>query len=242
MKLWVTVCLASLQLTGVPASTAPAGAHSKFDAHRLKTGTFIYRDTSDNGDVGQSKVTVEKIPGANTYSFSTVVSGKFSQRWRAVTTSGFDPISANLSFGEGSGTPVFNLNYTTGRVTGFVVDRKGPTAGTKRPVKDVVPKGIVDQRLDWAAVTASNLKSGGAFEFDVYDPSTGISHVVVRIGQVQALLVPAGELETFPVTYEIKKRTATECYRLFVSKEEPRILVREEFPDGTQSDLASSAP
>lgn len=226
----------------VPASTAPANAHSKFDAHRLKTGTFIYRDREDKGDIGQSKVTVEQTPGANTYSFSTVVSGKFSQRWRAVTTSGFDPISANLSFGEGSGAPAFDLKYAADRVTGFVVDRKGPRAGTKRPVKDAVPRGIVDQRLDWAAVTASNLKSGGAFEFDVYDPSSGISHVEVRIGQVQALRVPAGEFETFPVLYEIKRRTASERYRVFVSKEEPRILVREEFPDGTQSDLASIAP
>jgi len=185
---------------------------------------------------------VEQIPGANTYSFSTVVSGKFSQRWRVVTTSGFDPISANLSFGEGSRTPAFDLNYAAGQVTGFVVDRKGPTGGTKRRVKDAVPRGIVDQRLDWAAVTASDLKAGGAFEFDVYDPSSGISHVEVHVGEVQSLAVSAGDFETFPVIYEIKKRTASDRYRVFVTKEEPRILVREEFPDGTQSDLASIAP
>lgn len=242
MKLWLMVCLVFLESTGVPASTAPANAQSKFDAHRLKTGTFTYRDREDKLDVGQSKITVEQIPGANTYSFSTVVSGKFSQRSRAVTTSGFDPISANLSLGEGSGTRAFDLKYAAGRVTGFVVDRKGPRAGTKRPVEDVVPRGIVDQRLDWAAVTASNLKADGAFEFDVYDPSSGVSHVEVHIGRVQELRVSAGEFETFPVIYEIKKRTASESYRVFVSEEEPRILVREEFPDGTQSDLASIAP
>ncbi len=242
MKLWLMVCLLSLQLTGVPTSTAPANAHSKFDAHRLKTGTFIYRDSEGQGEIGQSEITVEQISGSDTFSFSTAVSGKFSQRWRAVSTPGFAPISASLSLGEGAGTPAFDLKYGPGRVTGFVVDRKGPTAGTKRPVNDVVPRGVVDQRLDWAAVTASDLKSGGAFEFDVYDPSLGISHVAVRIGQVQVLRVPAGEFETFPVTYEIKKRTATESYRVFVSKEEPRILVREEFPDGAQSDLASIAP
>jgi hypothetical protein len=242
MKLWMMVCLASLQFTGVPGSTGPANGHSKFDAHRLKRGTFSYRDRQDKGDIRQSKITVEQIPGANTYSFSTVVSGKFSQRWRVVTTSGLDPISANLSFGEGSGTPAFDLNYAAGQVTGFVVDRKGPTGGTKRRVKDAVPSGIVDQRLDWAAVTASNLKTGGAFEFDVYDPSSGISHVEVHIGEVQSLAVSAGDFETFPVVYEIKKRTASDRYRVFVTKEEPRILVREEFPDGTQSDLASIAP
>lgn len=245
MKLWLMVCIASLPLTGVPAipaSTAPASAGLKFDANRLRTGTFIYRDWEAKRDIGQSKVAVEQIPGTNTYSFSAVVSGKFSQRWRAVTTSSSDPISANLSFGEGSGTPAFDLNYVAGRVTGFVVDRKGLTAGTKRHVKDLVPRGIIDQRLDWAAVTASDLKSHGGLEFDVYDPFSGISHVDVHIGQVQALRVPEGNFETIPVIYEIKKRTASERYRVFVSKEEPRILVREEFPDGTHSDLASIAP
>lgn len=121
---------------------------------------------------------------------------KFSQRWQAVTTSSFDPISANLRFGDGVGTHAFELNYTSGRGTGFVVERKGSAAGTKRPVDDAVSRGIVDQRVDWAAATASDLKSGRAFEFNVnvYDPSLGVSHVLVRLGQVQSARVPAREL------------------------------------------------
>jgi hypothetical protein len=117
--------------------------------------------------------------------------------------------------------------------------RRQELSGPRRTLSQLASS---TKRLDWAAVTASNLKAGGAFEFDVYDPSSGISHVEVRIGQVQTLRSPAGEFKTFPVSYEIKKRTATESYRVFVSKEEPRILVREEFPDGTQSDLDSIAP
>lgn len=236
----LSLCLGFFLLSGALASTTPAHSQLSFDARRLKTGTFVYRDVQGTADVGNSEITVERISGTDIFRFSNVVTGKFSQHWQAVTTSSFGPISANLSFGEGAGTPAFDLNYSSGRVTGFVVNRKEHTAGTKRLINDAVPRGVVDQRVDWAAVTGSDLKPGRTFEFNVYDPSLGISHVLVRIGNVQHVRVPAGAFETYAIVYEIKKRTGTETYTVFVSKEEPRILVREQFPDGTESDLAST--
>jgi hypothetical protein len=211
----------------------------KFNANRLKTGTFVYRDIERDRDVGHSEISVEEIPSSGNFRFSNVVTGDFSQRWEAITTSRFDPVSASLSFGEGAGAPAFDLNYHSGRVTGFVADRKGPTAGTKRPVNDSVPDGVVDQRLDWAAVSTVHVKSGGHFEFNVYDPAIGVSHVHVRIGHVESVRVPTGQFKVYPITYEIDKRTGTETYKVFVTKDEPRILVREEFPNGSVTELVS---
>jgi hypothetical protein len=102
------------------------------------------------------------------------------------------------------------------------------------------PGDIVDQRVDWAAVSASNLEPGQEFEFDVYDPSLGVSHVVVRAGAAQSITVPAGLFKVFRAIYEINKRTGVEKYQVFVTTAEPRMLVREEFPDGTASDLVST--
>jgi hypothetical protein len=209
-----------------------------FDARRLKTGTFVYRDREGSKDLGRSQISIEEIPSSGNFRFSNVVTGKFSQRWVAVTSSTLDPVSASLSFGEGDGSPAFDLTYSSGRVRGFVVDRKGPTAGTSRSVNAVVPADIVDQRVDWAAVSASGLQPNREFEFDVYDPSLGISHVLARVGQVQSIRVPVGEFETYPVTYRIEKRTGNETYKVFVSKDEPRMLIREEFPDGAVTDLS----
>jgi hypothetical protein len=218
-----------------PALNQPA----KFDVHRLKTGTFRYSDVERGQNMGESQIGIEQIAGSGDFRFSNVTTGKFSQRWVAVTTPTFAAISANLSFGAGTGTPAFDLAYTSGRVTGFVVDRKGPTAGTKRPVNDSVPSTVVDQRIDWAAVSASDFQSNPDFEFEVYDPAIGISHVFAKSGPLQSVRVPAGEFQVYPITYEIRKRTGNETYKVFVTKQEPRMLVREDFPDGSESDLAA---
>jgi hypothetical protein len=210
----------------------------QFDASRLRTGTFVYRDVRGDQEIGRGEISVKKLPGTENFSFSDLETGEFSQRWTAITTTSFHPISAKLSFNEG--LPVFELTYTTDRVTGFLVKSKGPGAGSRRSIDDKVPGDIVDQRVDWAAVSASNLEPGREFEFDVYDPSLGVSHVVVRAGAAQSITVPAGRFKVFRATYEINKRTGVEKYQVFVTTAEPRMLVREEFPDGTASDLVST--
>ena len=216
--------------------------HVRFDARRLKAGTFTYRDLDGRGEVGKSEITVQEIESSGNFRFSNISTGEFSQRWEAIATSGFDPISARLSFGEGTGMLVFDLKYSSGRVTGFKLDRKGSVTGTMRPVADMVPPGIVDQRIDWAAVSASDLESGREFEFDVYDPGIGLSHVLARVGGVELTQIPAGRFDTYRVTYQIAKRTGAESYQVLVSRNAPHILVRENFPDGSVSELVAVIP
>lgn len=211
---------------------------AQFDASRLRTGTFVYRDVRGDQEIGRGEISVKKLPGTENFSFSDLETGEFSQRWTAITTTSLHPISASLSFGDGP--PVFDLAYTSDRVTGFVLKQKGPDAGSRHSINDKVPESIVDQRVDWAAVSASNLEPGREFEFDVYDPSLGVSHVVVRAGAAQSITVPAGLFKVLRATYEINKRTGVEKYQVFVTTAEPRMLVREEFPDGTASDLVST--
>lgn len=231
-------CLFYMGSITLPSPNQP----TKFDANRLKTGTFEYHDFAGNKDLGKSRITIEKVPGSDALNFSSVVTGNFSQRWLAVVRPTFEPISAMLNFGEDPGTPIFEITYSSSRVTGFVVERKGPNAGNKRIVDDAVGLSIVDQRVDWAAVSASDFGADPEFEFDVYDPGVGISHVLARRGSQQSLRVPAGEFQVYPITYEIKKRSGSEIYRVFVSKDQPRILVREDFPQGAESDLVAVNP
>ncbi len=88
---------------------------------------------------------------------------------------------------------------------------------------------------------ASKFNSNRDLEFNVYDPA-GISHVLVQKGPLESVRVPAGQFAVYPITYKIKKRTGTETYKVFVTQGEPRIMIREIFPDGSQSDLISVAP
>src|SRR5271155_4813432 len=99
--------------------------HKEFDALRLKTGTFTYSNLEGGAQVGKGEITIHDLPDSGKFSFSDTESGKFSQHWEAVTTLQLDPISARLSSGEGAGVLVFDLKYSSGRVAGFKLDRRG---------------------------------------------------------------------------------------------------------------------
>jgi hypothetical protein len=92
--------------------------------------------------------------------------------------------------------------------------------------------------MDWAAVMAlDKYAEGQEFRFHVYDPGTGNSLVNVRIGENQTTMVPAGSFETMRVSYRIDKRSGPETYEVFVTKQTPRFLVKEKFPNGSITEL-----
>jgi hypothetical protein len=232
----LTFGLVAAASTGLPSYAGDVKEEAKFVANRLRTGTFVYQNLEGEKDIGKSEISIRKTPGASTFDFSNVVTGEFSQRWTAITKENLQPSSAKLSSGQGRGTPVFDLKYTSDRVTGFSVRK-----GSRRLVDDKIPLEVVDQRVDWAAVTASDLEPGRKFEFEVYDPNIGVSHVTVRVAAAASVKVPAGQFEVYRATYQIGKRTGVEQYRILVTVREPRMLVREVFPDGTTTDLVSVA-
>ena len=98
-------------------------------------------------------MTIRRLSTPERYEFTADISGAAIQRWTAVATRAFDPISATITFGPDTvgNEPRFALAYREGRVTGFVVH------GSRRSIDTVVPAGVVDQRIDWAAVMASDL-------------------------------------------------------------------------------------
>lgn len=216
------------------------------DVHRLRTGTFQYQDKYQGREVGSGKITIRELPNSANYEFSAVstfpastgFTGFQSQRWECITTSALEPITATLTFGRGNDKPpVFDLKYASGRVSGFVLHRKGPDSGAKRSVDTTLPANTFDQRLDWATILASKLRSGRQFEFFVYDPGTGVSRVAVRVGSAESLHVPAGTFDVFRVIYRIENSGATKQYQIWPSRSVPRILVKEKFPNGDVGEL-----
>lgn len=229
-------------------SSAVAIIRAGPDAHRLKTGQFQYLDLYQGKNVGTGTITIGKRPDSANYDFSAVATfpsstgfkGFQSQRWECITTSALKPISATLAFGKGSNIPpVFDLKYLSGRVTGFALNRKGPNAGAKRPVDTILPANTFDQRVDWATILASDLQAGRQFEFNVYDPGTGVSHVAVRVSSLELLHVPAGTFDVYKVVYRIEKSSGTEQYEMWPSRNVPRTLVQEKFPNGDVGELVA---
>jgi hypothetical protein len=95
----------------------------------------------------------------------------------------------------------------------------------------------VDQRIDWAMVMAFDLRKGTRFIFNVYDPATGSSEVRVQVSPRRRIAVPAGSFNVLSVTYWVKKSTGAERYIVYATESLPRFMVREDFPDGTVSEL-----
>ena len=121
-------------------------------------------------------------------------------------------------------------------MTGFIAPRK--EAFKKREVDETVAGDTVDQRIDWAAVMAfKEYVEGHEFKFHVYDAGSGNSLVSVRIGKSETTAVPAGSFETVRVSYRIDKRSGVETYEVFVTKQAPRFLVKEKFPNGSVTEL-----
>jgi hypothetical protein len=230
-----------LFLTDVMAQSSPATVatvHASPDARRLRTGHFTYRILDHGKNVGTGTITIQKIPNSGNYAFAAEFSGYADQKWESIATSAFEPVSATLSLGKAtSSTPAFALKYTGRRVTGFAISRKKPDLGTRRSIDAALPANTVDQRIDWAAVLASHLETGQQFEFNVYDPGTGISRVVAQVGSLERVQVPAGTFDAYRVIYRIEKAGETEQYQVLASRDRPRVMVREEFSNGTASDL-----
>jgi hypothetical protein len=86
---------------------------------------------------------------------------------------------------------------------------------------------------------SSGLKVGGKFSFAVFDPVTGVSQVTGEIAEEEKITVPAGTYDTIRIIYRIEKSKGTERYEVLATKALPRMMVREDFPNGTSSELVS---
>lgn len=107
-------------------------------------------------------------------------------------------------------------------------------------MSDFLPKNTFDQRIDWAVVLGSDLENQKQFEFNVYDPNTGVSHATAEVKSLERVQLAKISFDAFRVVYRIEKSGGTEAYQVLVSHTLPHILLREEFPNGTYDTLISS--
>lgn len=244
---WTCLCICmgsstplAAQNTTFARSTGPARGIT-----RVRTGIFTYRDLDLGKPVGSTSLTIQALTPSGNLSFVAKADftkdfdGFHSQRWQAIVKPDFTPVIATLSIFRGNEVvPVFELVYSAGKVTGSIVQRHNGTAlGPKQSLFALLPAGIVDQRIDWAAILATDIASGSRFAFDVFDPGTGVSHVIAHVGSSEPLQVPAGRFRVFKIVYEMQKPNKNEHYVLYVSAQAPHFMIREDFPNGTISEL-----
>lgn len=215
-----------------------------FDASRLQTGTFHYRDHMTGISDGQSVIKIEQISGGTNYAFSNVVIGSSSQHWQATTLRDFTPVSAELAYGNSAAAKkVLSLSYQKERVTGYFVKDPRLSGSISCPVDEAVAPDTVDQRVDWASVMSLDkyVRSERVF-FHVYDPKAGNSSVEATVMSLETIHVDAGTFHVARIVYQIRKSTGSERFEVFVNNSSSRFLVKEVFPDGLISELTSREP
>lgn len=244
IALLILFCASALLSQVVIRSVSASSDRTERDAKRVRTGKFTYRDLDHGKEVGRGTITIGRLTGSEDYAFAadikfaTDFEGFSSQQWEAITTALFEPVSAKLAFVRGAEvTPVLELAYRSGRVSGYVVDRKAGVFGAKGIVDAALPANTVDQRIDWAAILAASLKPGQRFEFNVYDPTTGVGTVTGQVGQVEKIQVPAGTYRAYRIIYQMQKAGKSEHYEMLASVDSPHVMLREQFPNGVISEL-----
>jgi hypothetical protein len=230
-------------------ATAGSAADAKFDASRLRTGQFTYRTLRDGREASKFILTIRKLADGS-FRFTGEASD-LSQRWESVATTLFKPISAALHI-ERSDHQLYDmrLNYASGRVTGSTTitaahqpkdSEKPDSTPLEKAIDASVTNGTIDQRIDWAAILASSLLTGQKFDFKVFDPATGSSPVAAEVTEAKKIQVPAGTYESVLAVYRIEKTKGTETYKIWASRDLPRLMVREDFPNGMVTELVEVA-
>lgn len=219
-----------------PACPPIAGAdsHPTFDAALLKEGRFIYRTTLKGESLGETAIEVRRDGARFVISMSAP---EVAQAWKATVERSFAPLSASLQMKGRKGAYAMELKYAGAKITG-----EEREAGVTRPVNASAQGVLIDQRVDWAAVMASNAPAQTSIALRVFDPSTGSSEMLGKIGGTQAMRGAWGELEAIRLDYTICKRDHLEEYTVYATRGTPRYMLREDMPNGLVSELIRVEP
>jgi hypothetical protein len=208
-------------------SCPPAGAadsHPSFDAALLKEGRFTYRTTLKGEPLGETILEIRHVGAHFVISMSAP---EIAQSWKATVERSFAPLSASLAMRGKNGAYVMELRYAGTKITGE--EREGLVT---RPVNAQAEGVLIDQRVDWASMMASNAPAGKTITMRVFDPSTGLSEMIGHIGGSEQLRLD----------YTICKRAHLEEYTVFATRETPRYMLRENMPNGLVSELIRIEP
>ena len=221
----------SVLLPLLAMSLASAGPrHVAFDAARLRTGTFTYRETAAGGSSGLSTSSISRLPNGG-YRFSAEIPG-VDQSWSTTATRSLAPLATRLEMRTRQGQQYsLTLSYVRRDVTGHVVIGAAPKENLARSESTVtgrITPETVDQRIDWAAVMSTDKRPGESFDFQVYDAKTGLSKVHCQVSDAGIMDAPAGKAAAIRINYTVHKATGAESYAVYTTAAFPRIMLREE--------------
>lgn len=233
-----------IPLLACAALASMADTASRFDATRLKTGTFTYRDSVDGKPGTLSTTTIEKLSD-RTYRFSADFPS-FEQSWETIATPTMSPLATTLKMRTRDGRHyAMTLKYAGLKVSGEAItsasaDERLP--GSDTAVAGEITPGTVDQRIDWATVMTTDRQPGESFEFQVYDAKTASSRVHCEVSDAGLMDTSIGRIHALKLHYTVSKASGTEEYTVYTSVGLPRIMLREDLRGDLVTTLVKVAP
>jgi len=213
-----------------------------FDASRLKTGTFTYRDSVDGKAGSLSTSTISLLPDGH-YRF-TADFPAFDQSWSTIATRAMAPVATTLKMRTREGRHYeLTLTYTGQHVSGEAVtsaSADGKLPGLDQAVAADIPDDSVDQRVDWATVMTADVQPGQRFEFKVYDAKTAVSRVSCDVSDAGMMKTALGSVHVIRLAYTVYKMSGTESYTVYTSSAFPRAMLREDLPGGLVTELVKA--
>lgn len=232
---WSTL---SLPLLVMSQASADPG-HVTFDAARLRTGTFTYRDTLAGGAANLSTTRIARLANG-AYRFVARFPS-FDQSWATTATASLAPVATQLEMRTRQGQHYqMVLSYAQRNVTGHVTIAAAPNGsalGSESAVMGRITPDTVDQRIDWVAVMSTDKQPGESFDFQVYDAKTGLSRVHCLVSDAGVMDSPAGKVRAIRINYTVHKATGAENYVVYTTAAFPRVMLREELRGNLVSTL-----
>lgn len=221
--------LLALSLLALPS---PAAGQPAMDAGRIRADTFAYDVRYGGEELGTLRVSWARTAEGG-LRVSEEVSGTLGDEVTTyVVTDSLRPVSARRRGRLGPASSELDLSYAGGRVTGEAEAGADSTGNGRRPgdirrvtVDRPLPGDVIDSNTVVAALLASPLTAGDTLGYRLFRPGSGVVGARARVVGAERVRVPAGSFRT----YRVVLSTDQGEFVLWVTRETPRMLVRQAF-------------
>lgn len=205
------------------AARAAAESEAELHAARARLGSFEYTLRMQGSEVGTYRLELEWREENEYRLREEVEGGLLDQRTEHRFRTDLTPLSL-----EQEGPVGARLEFGVRRVRGTVTGVPGEEGGLgERTIDGDLEEGTLYGGAAVAAVLAGRLEDGFRMERPAFEPAAGTGRLEIMVEGEETVRAPAG---TFPV-FRVAASGIGEEFTMFVTRETPRLLVRQEWRD-----------
>jgi zinc protease len=211
---------------GRPGEAAPktVSESAPIDASRLKPMTMVYAVAFQGNPIAESNMVLSRaqVGGKDVVKVNSTTSGMMSLTNELVFEARtFAPVSLNMEMQAGPQTLSQNLVYAGGKITGTSKMPQG-----EKTVNAEAPAGTLLSGMDQFAIMLHDFGKSKELALPVFNAQTGTvsSFKATAVGESK-VTVPAGSFDV----YELDVTGAEGSMKVFVSKADPRVIVKQEY-------------